>query len=54
MLNEGRQFLLVAPHLILAPGVALAVTVLALQLVGDGLRDWLDVTDWHQRWQRGQ
>lgn len=53
MLNEGRQFLLVAPHLILAPGAALAVTVLALQLAGDGLRDWLDVrTD--QRWQRGQ
>jgi peptide/nickel transport system permease protein len=43
MLDEGRQFLLVAPHLVLAPGVALAVTVLALQLVGDGLRDWLDV-----------
>jgi peptide/nickel transport system permease protein len=43
MLDEGRQFLLVAPHLVLAPGVALALTVLALQLVGDGLRDRLDV-----------
>lgn len=43
MLDEGRQFLLVAPHLLLAPGAALAATVLGLQLVGDGLRDWLDV-----------
>jgi peptide/nickel transport system permease protein len=43
MLDEGRQFLLVAPHLVLAPGMALAATVLVLQLFGDGLRDWLDV-----------
>ena len=43
MLDEGRQFLLVAPHLVFAPGAVLAVTVLALQLLGDGLRDWLDV-----------
>lgn len=43
MLDEGRQFLLVAPHLVLAPGAALAGTVLALQLLGDGLRDLLDV-----------
>ena len=43
MLDEGRSFLLVAPHLTLAPGVAIAATVLALQLLGDGLRDWLDV-----------
>jgi len=43
MLDEGRQFLLVAPHLVLAPGMALAATVLVLQLLGDGLRDWLDV-----------
>jgi peptide/nickel transport system permease protein len=49
MLDEGRQFLLVAPHLVLAPGIALAATVLALQLVGDGLRDWLDVRDGRQR-----
>jgi peptide/nickel transport system permease protein len=43
MIDEGRQFLLVAPHLLLAPGAALALTVLGLQLVGDGLRDLLDV-----------
>jgi len=45
MLDEGRQFLLVAPHLVLAPGVALAGTVLALQLAGDRLRERLDVRD---------
>lgn len=43
MLDEGRQFLLVAPHLVLAPGAALAATVLALQSIGDRLRDRLDV-----------
>jgi peptide/nickel transport system permease protein len=43
MLDEGRQFLLVAPHLVLVPGAALAATVLGLQLLGDGLRDRLDV-----------
>jgi peptide/nickel transport system permease protein len=49
MLDEGRQFLLVAPHLVLAPGAALAATVLAFQLLGDGLRDWLDVRDVDRR-----
>ncbi len=42
MLNEGRQFLLVAPHLTAFPGVAIMITVLGLNLVGDGLRDRLE------------
>lgn len=42
MLNEGRQFLLVAPHLTTFPGLAIMVTVLGLNLLGDGLRDWLE------------
>jgi peptide/nickel transport system permease protein len=41
MLNDGRQFLLVAPHLTTYPGVAIMVTVFALNLVGDGLQDRL-------------
>jgi peptide/nickel transport system permease protein len=45
MIDEGRPFLLVAPHLTVFPGVALALTVLALQLVGDGLRDLVDVRE---------
>src|SRR5581483_568929 len=32
MIDDGRAFLLVAPHLVVVPGVALATTVLALQL----------------------
>jgi len=43
MLNEGRQFLLVAPHLTLAPGIAIMTAVLGLNFLGDGLRDRLDV-----------
>jgi peptide/nickel transport system permease protein len=43
MIDEGRPFVLVAPHLVLCPGIALATAVLALQLLGDGLRDLLDV-----------
>jgi peptide/nickel transport system permease protein len=42
MLNDGRQFLLVAPHLTTYPGLALMITVLALNLVGDALQDRLD------------
>jgi peptide/nickel transport system permease protein len=42
MLNEGRQFILVAPHLTAYPGLAIMATVLGLNLVGDGLRDKLE------------
>lgn len=42
MLNEGRQFLLVAPHLTTYPGLAIMLTVLGLNLVGDALQDRLD------------
>ena len=41
MLNEGRQFLLVAPHLTTYPGLAIMLTVLALNLVGDALQERL-------------
>jgi peptide/nickel transport system permease protein len=37
MLAEGRALLVVAPHLAIAPAVAIGITVLAIQLVGDGL-----------------
>lgn len=42
MLNDGRQFLLVAPHLTTYPGLALMITVVALNLVGDALQDRLE------------
>jgi peptide/nickel transport system permease protein len=42
MMAEGRNVVAVAFHTILYPGILLAVTVLAINLVGDGLRDALD------------
>jgi len=41
MLNDGRQFLLVAPHLTTYPGLALMFTVLGLNIVGDTLQERL-------------
>ena len=42
MMAEGRNFVAVAFHIILYPGILLAVTVQAINLLGDGLRDALD------------
>ena len=39
---EGRSYFQLAPWIILIPGTVLAVTVLAINLMGDGLRDMLD------------
>jgi peptide/nickel transport system permease protein len=42
MIATGRQFVSSAGWIMLFPGLAIVVTVLALQLLGDGLRDLLD------------
>ncbi len=42
MLSEGRVYLRQAPWTMIAPGLALALTVLSINIVGDGLRDALD------------
>ncbi|MDO5349820.1 MAG: ABC transporter permease [Lachnospiraceae bacterium] len=42
MLSSGRNFLRDAVHLTLFPGLAIVITILALNLLGDGLRDALD------------
>lgn len=42
MLNGGRAHLLDAPHLTIVPGLAIALLVLGLNFVGDGLRDLTD------------
>ena len=42
MLQEGTDYLLFAPHLSIFPGLAIALTVLAFNFLGDGLRDRLD------------
>ena len=42
MLSDGRKYLRVAWWLCVIPGVAIAMTVLAINLLGDGVRDALD------------
>jgi peptide/nickel transport system permease protein len=43
MIRDGTRYMLVAPHMVLAPGMALLLVVLAVNLLGDRLRDRLDV-----------
>ncbi len=42
ILGDARLYIRNAPWMMFLPGTALTVTVLALNLVGDGIRDWLD------------
>lgn len=42
MLSSGRQFLMEAPYLTMFPGLAIMITILAFNMLGDGLRDALD------------
>lgn len=42
MLSEGRVDFLYAPHVMLFPGGAIALLILGFNLLGDGLRDYLD------------
>lgn len=44
MLSDAQTYLSQAPHLAIAPGLAIAISVLGLNLLGDGLRDSLDPT----------
>lgn len=45
MIAESTNYLSTAPHLLIFPGIAIILTVLGFLLVGDGLRDALDVKD---------
>jgi len=42
MISNGRAFVDTAPWISLAPGIALSITVIAVSLLGDGLREVLD------------
>ena len=42
MISEGRAYFQIAPHIIFFPGVFLAICVLVVNILGDGLRDTLD------------
>ncbi|MCC6302720.1 MAG: ABC transporter permease [Gammaproteobacteria bacterium] len=43
MIRDSGRYMLVSPHMVLVPGVALMLVVLAVNLLGDHLRDRLDV-----------
>jgi len=43
MIRDGARYMLVAPHLVMIPGTALVLVVLSVNILGDRLRDWLDV-----------
>lgn len=42
MLADAQTMVAIAPHMALMPGLAIILTVLGLNLLGDGMRDWLD------------
>jgi len=42
MLSTARPYIGQAPHLIVLPGLCIAVTLLGVNMLGDALRDWLD------------
>ena len=45
MIRDGTRYMLVAPHLVIFPGLCLMAVVLGANLLGDWLRDWLDVKE---------
>jgi peptide/nickel transport system permease protein len=42
MVEESRQYFASSPHVLFFPGMAIALTVLAFNFIGDGLREYLD------------
>jgi peptide/nickel transport system permease protein len=43
MIRDGTGYMLMAPHMVLAPGLAILLVVFSLNLLGDRLRDRLDI-----------
>ncbi len=43
MIRDGSQYLLMAPHIVLVPGIALMLVVVSINMLGDAVRDKLDV-----------
>ena len=43
MIRDGASYMLMSPHMVLAPGMAILLVVFALNLLGDRLRDHLDI-----------
>jgi peptide/nickel transport system permease protein/oligopeptide transport system permease protein len=42
MIGSGRIYLFSSPHIVFFPGLVISVTVIAFNMVGDGLRESLD------------
>lgn len=42
MLSAARNYIWTAPHLAIVPGMAITITVISVNLIGDALRDFLD------------
>ena len=42
MLSESKRYLRECPYLVIAPGLAIVLSVMTLTMIGDGLRDALD------------
>lgn len=42
MLSRSRSYFTQTPHLMFFPGLAIAVLILSFNLLGDGLRDYMD------------
>jgi peptide/nickel transport system permease protein len=45
MIRDGTRYMLVAPHMVLAPGFAILSLVLCINLLGDTLRDKMDIKE---------
>jgi peptide/nickel transport system permease protein len=53
MIRDGTRYMLVAPHMVLAPGIAIFLVVLSINLLGDRLRDKMDVRLYDKSEQKG-
>jgi peptide/nickel transport system permease protein len=48
LLDQGATYFLLTPHLAIFPGLAIMITILSLNFLGDGLRDLLDPRAMHE------
>lgn len=45
MIRDGTTYMLVAPHMVLAPGFAILSLVVCINMIGDRMRDFMDIRD---------
>ena len=49
MINDGRSMLQISPWMVLAPGMAIFITVMIFNLLGDTIRDYMDPKERNRR-----